>query len=329
MPKPGTKVMQYSSDEENSGDSAAEFSQIEDSDSEEQQYTMDSNSGEYTSESEDEAEESAKSKEEKIRQQLADVPFSQLIRIQQQMGTQKFNKTMGIKGKSQTKEEVKRALKKQLSQGDSEEPSSESDDSGPETIVSKRGAKGASGSSSKKGMARDSRKMPTIVSSKRPVSRFRQVVDAPKAQSRDPRFDSLSGNLNEDLFEKSYAFLEKQQHEEIELLKGQAKKLKEKNPEEARRIQLAVSSMQSKIAAKNHKKHIQELKRTHRKKDMEAVKQGKMPYYLKKRDIKTLEIAEKFTKLKDSSKLDSFLEKRRKRNATKEHRNMPYRKRED
>ncbi|KAJ1943114.1 rRNA biogenesis protein rrp36 [Linderina pennispora] len=168
-----------------------------------------------------------------------------------------------------------------------------------------------------------------MMSAKRPVGRFRQVVDVPKNQTRDPRFDSLSGNFNEDLFEKSYAFLDAQRNEELESLKQQVRKLRNSNPSEAERIQKLVNSMQSREASKKQRKHMQELKRTHRKKEMEAAKQGKMPYFLKKRDLKNLEVAEKFSKLKDSAKLDRFLEKRRKRNATKEHRHMPYQRREE
>ncbi|KAJ1960301.1 rRNA biogenesis protein rrp36 [Dipsacomyces acuminosporus] len=325
MPKQKREIIQYSSDEESSSEgSAAEFSQIEDSETEQhmqdEEYTSD---GDSASDSEDDDEE--ESKADRVRKQLADVPFSQLIRIQQQMGTQRFNKQMGMKERSQTKEEVKRALKQQLrpeSAGDSDSESDDSD-SGPETVST---AKSGSG---KNNLGRDSKKMPTVVTSKRPVSRLRQVVDIPKAKTRDPRFDSLSGNFNEGMFDKAYSFLETQQQEEIESLKEQAKKLKNKNPEEARRIQLVVSSMQSQIAAKKKKRHVQELKRAHKKSEIEAVKQGKRPYFLKKRDLKTLELAEKFTKLKDSSKLDNFLEKRRKRNATKEHRSMPYAKRQD
>ncbi|KAJ2478109.1 hypothetical protein IWW56_003933, partial [Coemansia sp. RSA 2131] len=57
--------------------------------------------------------------------------------------------------------------------------------------------------------------------------------------------------------------------------------------------------------------------------------QGKRPYFLGKRDLKDLEVAQKFNKLKGSAKLDKFMEKRRKRNANKDHRNMPYQRRDD
>ncbi|KAJ2413774.1 rRNA biogenesis protein rrp36 [Coemansia sp. IMI 209128] len=325
MPKAKKVVEQYSSDEDSSGVSDAEVSYSGESsddgrkhEEEQSDYSDDDGDDEEKGDGKD-------AKAEKIRQQLASVPFSQLIRIQQQMGTSKFNQSMGLKEKTDTKRKVRQELKQRAGLGGdrSEEDSdaeSDSDDSAPETVSTKSG---------KKDMHRDNRKKPAMMSSKRPVSRFRQVVDIAKPQTRDPRFDNLSGHFNEDLYEKSYGFLDKQREEEIESLKAQMQKIKNRDPHEAQRIQTVVSSMQSQMAAQRQKKHTQELKRTHRKKELEAVKQGKTPYFLKKSDLKGLEVAEKFTKLKGESKLDNYLEKRRKRNATKDHRRMPYQRREE
>ncbi|KAJ2690447.1 rRNA biogenesis protein rrp36 [Coemansia spiralis] len=325
MPKVKKVVEQYSSDEDSSGVSDAEVSYSGESSDDGQKHEEEQS--DYSDDDSDDEErgDGKDAKAEQIRQQLASVPFSQLIRIQQQMGTSKFNQSMGLKEKTDTKRKVRQELKQRAGLGGdrSEEDSdaeSDSDDSAPETVSTKSG---------KKDMHRDNRKKPAMMSSKRPVSRFRQVVDIAKPQTRDPRFDNLSGHFNEDLYEKSYGFLDKQREEEIESLKAQMQKIKSRDPHEAQRIQTVVSSMQSQMAAQRQKKHTQELKRTHRKKELEAVKQGKTPYFLKKSDLKGLEVAEKFTKLKGESKLDNYLEKRRKRNATKDHRRMPYQRREE
>ena len=49
------------------------------------------------------------------------------------------------------------------------------------------------------------------MSSKRPVSKFREVPNLTKAsikeKGHDPRFDARSGALNSDLFSKSYGFV--------------------------------------------------------------------------------------------------------------------------
>ncbi|MBA0819667.1 hypothetical protein Gohar_003617, partial [Gossypium harknessii] len=68
----------------------------------------------------------------------------------------------------------------------------------------------------------------------------------------------------------------------------------------------------------------------HKKKEKEAAKHGKRPYYLKKynffaAEIRKQRLIEKYKKLKASGKLESFIEKRRRKNAAKDHRFMPYR----
>ena len=66
---------------------------------------------------------------------------------------------------------------------------------------------------------------PAELSSKRPVGRFRQVVNpAQHAKPRDPRFDDLSGTLNEELFDKSYAWLWEQRETEIKSLSRKLRK---------------------------------------------------------------------------------------------------------
>jgi ribosomal RNA-processing protein 36 len=54
---------------------------------------------------------------------------------------------------------------------------------------------------------------------------FRKIS---KRKIRDPRFDDLSGKLNEDCFRKSYSFLKDQKEEEVKQLKSVLKRKKNK-----------------------------------------------------------------------------------------------------
>ncbi|KAJ2158692.1 rRNA biogenesis protein rrp36 [Coemansia sp. RSA 552] len=343
-------VEQYSSDEDSSGVSDGGLSPSEGSSGSEQQGSDSEESGSDSEESGSEDEETQQQSEAaRLRERLANVPFDQLIRIQQQMGTRKFNEKIGLEDKAQARARARRALEQQrrgipasgdreLGQSrrgipasrdqdsdDSGSGDSDSDDSGPEAVSAK-----PSGSWAAQGkLRRDSKKMPTMMSSKRAVGRFRQVVDMPAAKTRDPRFDSLSGHFNEDLFEKSYGFLDEQRRQEMGDLRRRAKELRDSNPNQAQRIQRALGTMQSQEAARQQKKRTQELKRKHRRLETEAVRQGKKPYFLGRRELREMDAAQKFNKLKDSSKLDRFLEKRRKRNASKDHRRMPSERRDD
>lgn len=98
---------------------------------------------------------------------------------------------------------------------------------------------------------------------------------------------------------------------------------KEKNPDERKRLEGLLSTMQSKLRAKKIQEDRQKIKREWRKKQMERVKEGKKAFYLKEADIKRIELMEKFRKTNPKD-LDKKLEKRRKKNATKDHRRMPF-----
>ena len=54
-----------------------------------------------------------------------------------------------------------------------------------------------------------------------------------------------------------------------------------------------------------------------------AVEAGKKPYYLKKSEQRKLELLAKYRELKEGGGLDKFMEKRRKKNASKDHRYVP------
>ena len=65
------------------------------------------------------------------------------------------------------------------------------------------------------------------MSSKRPVSRFREVVPIAKNRQkvmRDPRFEESAGQLNPDLFKKSYAFVDELKKKEKQLIEREVRK---------------------------------------------------------------------------------------------------------
>ncbi|KAJ1984985.1 rRNA biogenesis protein rrp36 [Dimargaris verticillata] len=173
--------------------------------------------------------------------------------------------------------------------------------------------------------AKRSSEKPTAMSSKRPVSRFRQVIATQGKRTRDPRFDEQCGHLNEGLFKQAYKFLDGyQQHEEAEL-RAELKATKDLNRRE--QIKRTLSVMASQRNTEEQKAKRKQIIREHRKTEMEHIEKGKQPYYLKKADIKQVELAEKFKDIKDPQRLEKVMERRRKRNAAKDHRSLPYQRR--
>ncbi|GAB2293318.1 hypothetical protein Dimus_027520 [Dionaea muscipula] len=63
----------------------------------------------------------------------------------------------------------------------------------------------------------------------------------------------------------------------------------------------------------------------HKKREREAAKQGKRPFYLKKSEIRKQKLIGQYDSLKAAGKIDSYIDKRRRRNAAKDHKFMPYR----
>ncbi|KAJ1673172.1 rRNA biogenesis protein rrp36 [Spiromyces aspiralis] len=229
--------------------------------------------------------------------ELADIPFEKLIELQNKLKTSQSSKGNLIKAgeQSQGKHSFKSVVKD------------------PQATT--------------KHKKRRSKKEPTIESSTRPVGRFRTVVEIPKTGSRDPRFDPMSGKFNEELFAKSYDFIKDYQKSEIEMLKKQIDKAKKSSPGEAENLKKLFSQLESRLKAQERKEHLKELARQHKKKEMKLVKNGKAPFFLKKSMLKEIELAEKFDKIKNSKQLDKLLEKRRKHNAAKEHKRIPFKRR--
>lgn len=67
------------------------------------------------------------------------------------------------------------------------------------------------------------------MSSKKPVSRYMEVIHVPKSESstRDPRFNEKAGHLNFDLFKKTYSFVEDIKKKEKVILTKETKRTKD------------------------------------------------------------------------------------------------------
>eukprot|EP00246_Nothoceros_aenigmaticus_P018503 TRINITY_DN9697_c0_g1_i2.p1 TRINITY_DN9697_c0_g1~~TRINITY_DN9697_c0_g1_i2.p1 ORF type:complete len:187 (-),score=37.44 TRINITY_DN9697_c0_g1_i2:64-624(-) len=73
---------------------------------------------------------------------------------------------------------------------------------------------------------RANKNRPMEISSRKPVPRHREVIQAPKKVLRDPRFESLTGNFDEGRFKQAYKFL---YDEELPAERQRLQKLLEKN----------------------------------------------------------------------------------------------------
>ncbi|KAG1467369.1 hypothetical protein G6F56_004452 [Rhizopus delemar] len=177
---------------------------------------------------------------------------------------------------------------------------------------------------SKDDMKRENKHRPMEMSSKKAVGRFRSVVPLQAEKRRDPRFDKLSGNFNQDLYEKSYGFLKEYNKSEMEMLKDRIKKERDTDTQE--NLKMMLTRMVSAEKTDEDKKRKQNLIRERKKQEAELVKQGKKPFFLKNSEKRKLELMDRYQKMGDKA-VDRVLEKRRKKNTTKDRKRLPFKRR--
>ncbi|KAG9414233.1 rRNA biogenesis protein rrp36 [Aphanomyces cochlioides] len=168
---------------------------------------------------------------------------------------------------------------------------------------------------------RANKNRPREMTSKRPVGRFREVLQVRKKATRDPRFDNASGKLNDDLFKKSYAFLEEYKEAELDDVKKQLKKAK--SATRKAELQQELSKRKQELAEAKRADRIREATLKRKREERQAVENGKGAFYLKHKDKKQLELKAKYDELAESGRLSKFMAKRRKKNANKDHRWLP------
>lgn len=162
---------------------------------------------------------------------------------------------------------------------------------------------------------RSSKHAPQEMSSKKPVSRRREILTDPRRKARDPRFEALTGRLDKAKVAKNYAFLEEYRESEMADLRAQIKKTKDVTAKEDLKRQLL--SMESKKKARQKKEDEAKLLQEHRKKEKELVAQGKQPFYLRKSEQKKQLLMNRYADM-NKSQVDKAIERKRKKVASKE-----------
>jgi ribosomal RNA-processing protein 36 len=170
---------------------------------------------------------------------------------------------------------------------------------------------------------RSSKHAPTALPANRAVPRHRDVVQVSKIKSRDPRFDPTSGHLDRNTIDTRYSFLNDYQATELTSLRKALKDPRAKLTDDQReKLQRKAISMESKIAANKAREREEKIRREHKQKERDAVAQGKKPFYLKKGEVRKQALVDRFESLKSRQK-DKVIQRRRKKLASKEWRDMP------
>jgi len=247
-----------------------------------------------------------------FRKELGDIPLGELQKLKQTVSLKRFNEAVFGSVKPR---------KRKRNDNDGEEDSTtestkrgrpshikDSDDEGEKKIAVKKVKKSEPEevSSKKKG--------------KKPIPK-RVNVQGQKRNVRDPRFDDLSGTLNETMFEKSYGFLSEMRQNEVKKIRKALRK--EKRPSQKADLHKLLQRMEQEDARKQEAVERKKKEKQYKQNEADSVMKGKKAFFLKKSDKKKLELADKYKTLKETGKLDKYLAKKRKKNASKERKRMP------
>ena len=192
---------------------------------------------------------------------------------------------------------------------------------------------------------------PSVIPSNKSVSTFRispgLKINAKKA-TRDPRFDPLHSNKDIDVpkFNNKYKHVFELQKAELQQMKKQVKDskraanlLQSVNKKKRRKLNSARAAVLTHDAVEDLKQNINKLanqvavhdqqvlknkvKSMTRKQELEAIRQGKNPYFQKTRVQREGELVAQFDELKKSGRLDAFMLKKRKQRAAKDRKHLP------
>ncbi|CUM62908.1 uncharacterized protein PRCAT00000467001 [Priceomyces carsonii] len=202
-----------------------------------------------------------------------------------------------------------------------EESESESDsDSGPEETMSKR-------------LGKKSKHAPKESSTKRPVSRIRDIQGLPSRFSgtlhEDIRFDPAYGKADLAKVRKNYAFLDEYREKEINQMNSILKNKKSAqilSDRERENLKLEMQSLKSRLDTLNNRDIENEILAKHKQQQMKNFKEGKQssPYFLKKSEKRKLINKAKFDNMKVSQR-EKVMERKRKRRLGKEFKELEFR----
>ncbi|AAW44672.2 hypothetical protein CNG02910 [Cryptococcus deneoformans JEC21] len=274
-----------------------------------------------------------------LQNNLNSLPLSTLAKAQKSLS----RKSSSSSSNGRSKEEKLALMKSKLAQmqrskgkavavpdtdshrfGSRAQESDEESDSGPETTSStKRGSKHA----------------PAALSTKKQVSRKRQVIEVPKPERRDPRFSSVSaGHANADLHSKSYSFLPDLLRQEFSGLKeavAAAKKAEKNCPwaekpmrtAERERLEVQMGQVRTKLVRTEKEAMEREVLAKAKKEEREKRTQGKAAWFMKKGEKKDLLLKARFETLEKQggkTAVKKLVEKKRKKLASKEKKSRPF-----
>lgn len=161
---------------------------------------------------------------------------------------------------------------------------------------------------------RENKNRPSEISSKietslNPIKKVNPKSTVEKKPKRiDPRFDSLYGEFNKRVFENNFSFLNDIRSKEKKKLQ---KKLKQKGSNEKQdKVKLLLQRIENQDREKQKLEAKEKIMLEQKQKRLEALKEGKKPLFLRKRESKLLQLVGQYEDLKSRGKLNKHIKQK-------------------
>lgn len=210
------------------------------------------------------------------------MPFEDLIKLKQKLGTKVYNSTVLC---------VKKTAKKAV----------------PEERTFKRENKNRPREMSSK------TPIPLI------PQRKKKAVSA-TAVHRDPRFDPNCGDFDRDEFKERFSFVNEMKVQEAAQLKDELKTCRD--PEERARIKLLAQRLENQAREETQRKEAKQRQSIVQKQNQDNRSEGKTVIFESKKKRKVENLVQKFRELKETGKLQKHIEKRRKKKMGKDRKKL-------
>jgi len=230
-----------------------------------------------------------------FRDKVAKVSLRDMLEIQERLGTKNFTK----------------ALQNDEEDEDDEQPIDENKKS--TTTNKKIPNEGVSKSE------------PIELSSKRRPKKRDQVPVHMRGRRKivDPRFNEQFGEYNSKEFRQSYHFITDMRRQELKELKKQLKA--SEDPTEKMKLKTVISRLKSQVKNVDDLDRVEKISKDIQEKSEKLADGGESTPYITKEVRKVMKLATTYTDLKNTGRIDAYLNKKRKRLASKKKKQMPTR----
>ncbi|KAJ3790937.1 hypothetical protein GGU10DRAFT_302186 [Lentinula aff. detonsa] len=184
---------------------------------------------------------------------------------------------------------------------------------------------------------RKNKHAPIEITSKRPVTRRRTVVNVQSLQVRDPRFLPITGEFSSQKFNDNYQFLNESHKAELSTLREnlkRARKMLASSPRDTKherevevgRLELALKKAESTVNKDRRDTIEQEALRAARREERTKQEAGKGKWYMKESEKKELLVRARYDAIAEQGghrAVKKSIEKKRKKIAQKEKKSRP------